>query len=172
MKNKYDVSHIVLTFFRMIKTQFGVGIKRFRSDNARDYFNQTLAVFFQQEGVIHESSCVNTPQQNGIAERKNRHLLDMTREILFHKHVPKAYWGEAVLTSAYLINRLPTNVLQFKSPLELLNQFFPNVKTTYHLTSRIFGCVCFIHVHSINRGKLEPRAPKCVFRPFINTKRL
>ena len=67
MKNKYDVSHIVLTFFRMIKTQFGVGIKRFRSDNARDYFNHTLANFFQQEGIIHESSCV-TPQQNGIAE--------------------------------------------------------------------------------------------------------
>ena len=171
MKNKYDVSHIVLTFFRMIKTQFGVGIKRFRSDNARDYFNHTLADFFQQEGIIHESSCVNTPQQNGIAERKNRHLLDMTRAILFHKHVPKAYWGEAVLTSAYLINRLPTNVLQFKSPLELLNQFFPNVKTTNHLTPRIFGCVCFVHVHSINRGKLDPRATKCVFLGYSSTQK-
>ena len=95
----------------------------------------------------------------------------MTRAILFHKHVSKAYWEEAVLTSTYLINRLPTNVLQFKNPLELLNQFFPNVKTTNQLTPRIFGCVCFIHVHSINRGKLDPRATKCVFLGYSSTQK-
>mgnify|MGYP002776859521 CR=1 FL=1 len=116
----------------------------------------TLAQFFQHEGIIHESSCINTPQQNGLAERKNRHLLDMTRAILFHKHVPRAYWEQAVLTSTYLINQLPTHVLELKSPIESLHQFFPNVKMTNHLIPRIFGCVCFVHIHTSNRGKLDP----------------
>ena len=67
LKNKSDLGQVIPEFFTMIKTQFGVNIKRFRSDNARDYFNHMLTHFFKKEGVIHMSSCVNTPQQNGIA---------------------------------------------------------------------------------------------------------
>lgn len=75
----------------MVQNQFGVKIKNFRLDNARDYFNQILSTYFQKEGIIHESSCVNTPQQNGVAERKNGHLLNTTRVLLFHGNVPKSY---------------------------------------------------------------------------------
>ena len=79
--------HIVPNFFNIIKTQ------RFKSDNARDYFNNTLVLLFQQEGITPESSCINTPQQNGLAEKKNRHLLDMTLAMLFHKHVPNPWFS-------------------------------------------------------------------------------
>ena len=72
LKHKFDVSTVLPSFCSMIKTQFGVNVKRFRSDNAKDYFNQILTPYFQREGIIHESSCVNTPQQNGVAERKKR----------------------------------------------------------------------------------------------------
>ena len=74
MKEKFEVSHIFFIFYKIIKTQFGVPIKRFRSDNARDYFNLTLSTFLQNEGIIYQSSCVDTSQQNGVAEWKNRHL--------------------------------------------------------------------------------------------------
>lgn len=60
----------------MIKNPFGVDIKDLRSDNGKEYFNHVITPFFQKEGIIHESSCVKTPQQNGVAERKNVHLLD------------------------------------------------------------------------------------------------
>ena len=60
--------------------------------------------------MIHQTSCTNTPQQNGFAERKNRHLLEIARSMMFSTQVPKSYWEEAVLTAAYLINRLPTRV--------------------------------------------------------------
>ena len=145
------MSHIVPNFFNMIKTQFGVGIKRFRSDNAQDFFNHTCTIFPTRRDNPWVA-CVNTPQQNGLVERKNRHLLGMTQAILFHKHVPRAYWGEAVLTSTYLINRLPTHVLELKSPIESLDQFFPNVKTKNHLIPRIFGCVCFVHIQAQIEG--------------------
>ncbi|CAJ2655949.1 unnamed protein product [Trifolium pratense] len=118
LRQKSEVTSVFLHFFSLVKNQFGVSIKRVRSDNAKDYFNQGLNSFCQKEGIIHESSCVKTPQQNGIAERKNRHLLDQTRAILFQNKVPKKYWGEAVLTASYLINRLPSSVLASKTPME------------------------------------------------------
>ena len=63
LKQKSNVSIVPQNFCSMIKHQFGVKIKRFRSDNARDYFNQLITPYFQREGIIHESSYVNTPQQ-------------------------------------------------------------------------------------------------------------
>ena len=92
LKHKSDVSFVLPNFHNMIKkNQFGVTIKRFRSNNVRDYFNQVLTLYFQHEGIIHGSLCVNTPLQNGVAERKNGRLLDTTQAFLFRKHVPKSY---------------------------------------------------------------------------------
>ena len=94
-------------FHSMIQNQFGVKIKIFRSDNAREYFNQNLTPYLKKEDIIHESSRVNTPQQKGVTKRKNDHLLNTTQALLFQGNVPKSYWGEVVLTAAYMINRLP-----------------------------------------------------------------
>ena len=91
LKHQSDVSFVLPSFHKMIKNWFGVTIKRFRSNNAKDYFNQVLISYFHHEGIIHESSCVNTLQQNGVAERKNGYFLDRTRIFLFQKHVPKSY---------------------------------------------------------------------------------
>ncbi|RVW50730.1 hypothetical protein CK203_073311 [Vitis vinifera] len=92
----------------MVKNQFNVTIKKFQSNNAIDCFNQVLTPFFQYEGIIHESSCVNTPQQNGVAKRKNGHLLDTTRAFLFQNHVLESCWEKVVLTATHLINQLPS----------------------------------------------------------------
>lgn len=78
LKHKSDFSIVLPKFCYMIKNQFGVNVKRFRSDNAKDYFNQVLTPYFQKEGIVHESSCINTPQENGVVERKNDHLLEST----------------------------------------------------------------------------------------------
>ncbi|RVW79952.1 Retrovirus-related Pol polyprotein from transposon RE2 [Vitis vinifera] len=72
----------------------------------------TVGEFLAQEGIVHLSSCVDTPQQNGIAERKNRHLLEVARSLMFSMNVPKLFWGQAVLTAPYLINRMPSRVTQ------------------------------------------------------------
>lgn len=63
----------------MIQTQFQTNIQVLRTDNARDFFNSVLGSYLQSNGIIHQSSCVDTPQQNGVAERKNRHLLEVAR---------------------------------------------------------------------------------------------
>jgi len=171
LKQKSEVSSRFIQFVSMIKNQFGVNIKRIRSDNAKDYFNLVLNSFCQKEGIIHESSCVNTPQQNGIAERKNGHLLDQTRALRFQNYVPKKFWGKALLTATYLINRLPSKILASKSPMDVLSSFYPCLDSTNKLKPRIFGCISFVHVHSNERGKLDPRTVKCVFLGYSTTQK-
>jgi len=112
------------------------------------------------------------PQQNGVAERKNDHLLANTRAFLFQKNVPKSYWKEAILTAAHLINRLPSRVLRFKSPMEVLSNFFPNFQSSTVLVPKKIGCVSFVHVHAHHRGKLDPRAIKCILWGILLLKRV
>ncbi|KAJ9671270.1 hypothetical protein PVL29_027317 [Vitis rotundifolia] len=145
LKQKSDVSIVIPNFHSMVQNQFGVKIKSFRTDNARDYFNQTLSPYFQSQGILHDSSCVNTPQQNGVAERKNGHLLNTTRALLFQGNVP--------------------------NPVEILKSFYTHFRTSNGLTPRVFGCTAFVHVHSQHRDKLDPRAIKCVLLSYSSTQK-
>lgn len=67
--------------------------------------------YFSENGIIHQRSCVDTPQQNGVAERKHCHLLNVAHALRFQAHLPIQFWGECILTANYLINRLPTPLL-------------------------------------------------------------
>ena len=91
LKSKGEASNAIENYFNMIRRQFDISIKQFRSDNAREFFNYHLSTFFEKQGVVHESSCVNTPQQNGVAERKIGHVTTMARTLLLHYNVPKYF---------------------------------------------------------------------------------
>ena len=91
--------------------------------------------------------------------------------MLFQGDVPKSYWEEAVLTGTYMINRLPSQILDFKIPLETLAKFYPHVRTPSGLIPRVFGCTSLVHVHSQNRGKLDPKAIKYVFLGYSSTQK-
>ncbi|KAG8491054.1 hypothetical protein CXB51_014208 [Gossypium anomalum] len=96
-------------------TQGGLALSTSKEDtimlwhrSGREYFNSVLSPYLSDQGIIHQSSCPDTPQQNGISERKNQHLLAMARAIMFTMNVPKYLWGKAVFTACYLINRMPS----------------------------------------------------------------
>ncbi|RVX02403.1 Retrovirus-related Pol polyprotein from transposon RE1 [Vitis vinifera] len=110
-------------------------------------------------GILHQSSYAHTPQQNGVAERKNRHLVETARTLLLHSHVPFRFWGDAVLTVCYLINRMPSSVLHDQIPHSLL---FHN-QPLYFLPPRVFGCTCFVHILTPVQDKLSAKAMKCLF---------
>ncbi|RVW40309.1 Retrovirus-related Pol polyprotein from transposon RE1 [Vitis vinifera] len=115
--------------------------------------------FMSHHGILHQSSCAHTLQQNGVAERKNRHLVETTRTILLHSNVPFRFWGDAVLTACYLINRMPSSVLHDQIPHSLI---FPD-QPLYFLPPRVFGCTCFVHILTPGQDKLSARAMKCLF---------
>ena len=114
-------------------------------------------------GIIHQSSCVDTPQQNGVAERKNRHLFEVSRSIMFTSNVPKHFWGEAFLTTAYLINRMPCRTLNYQIHCQVLLQSYPNSKLISSIPIKVFGCTAFVHIHSQHCSKLDAKAVKCLF---------
>lgn len=89
LKEKSEVETIFKKIYNIVQTQFNTKIKMVRSDNGREYFSKTLNNFFAEKGIIHQSSCIDTPPQNGIAERKNRHLLEVTRALMFSTKIPK-----------------------------------------------------------------------------------
>ena len=104
----------------MVQNQFGMTVQRIRSDNGTEFTNGALQTFFLEHSIIHETSCVDTPQQNGRVERKNRHLLNVARALRFQTNLPLQFWGECVVTASHLINRTPTKLLNFKTPCEVL----------------------------------------------------
>ena len=159
MKDRSELFSIFESFFLEIKTQFGTSLRTLQSDNAREYLSTQFRTFLTSHGVLHRTSCPHTPQQNGVAERKNRHLLETTRTLLLHSHVPHQFWGDVVLTACYLINRMPSSTLQGKIPHQVL---YPH-QSLHPLPPRVFGSICFAHALDPGIDKLSPRSHKCVF---------
>ncbi|KAJ9542010.1 LOW QUALITY PROTEIN: hypothetical protein OSB04_028516 [Centaurea solstitialis] len=145
----------------MIQTQFQKNIQVLRPENRGEFVNSDMKKKFQTKGIIHQTTCPHTPEQNGVSERKNRILLEITRALLIESQVPKSFWPEALVTAVYLINRLPTKILKSKTPLQTLTEYTkpPSVLT---LEPRIFGCTVFVHIPKSYRSKIDPCAEKCV----------
>ncbi|KAJ0520490.1 putative RNA-directed DNA polymerase [Helianthus annuus] len=162
LKNKSEVLDKFIIFYTMVQTQFHKNIQVFRSDNGGEFVNSEMKYFFQNKGIIHQTTCPHTPEQNGVAERKNRILLEITRALLIESRVPKFFWPEAIVTAAYLINRLPTHILKLKTPLQVLTEY-TNPPSVLTLEPRIFGCTVFVHIPKSHRTKIDPCAEKCVF---------
>ena len=108
LKHKSEVMNVFQIFHMMIMTQFFAKIKTLRSDNGTEYMSKNMTHYLATHGILHQLSCVGTPQQNGIAEWKNRDLLEKTRALMIQMHVPKKFWSHGVLSAAYLINWLPS----------------------------------------------------------------
>jgi transposase InsO family protein len=170
LKHKSDVYDVFRSFYQMIVTQFNTCIKVIRSDNGGEYFKKELMEFMNSKGILHQTTCPYSPQQNGVAERKNRHILEVTRSLLIDGNVPSHLWGEAVNSAVYLINRTPSNVLNFRRPLDVLSDHcvLPSI---VHLLPRVFGCVIYVHLHPHQRTKFEERAVKCVFVGYGSTQK-
>ncbi|RVX02625.1 Retrovirus-related Pol polyprotein from transposon TNT 1-94 [Vitis vinifera] len=113
-------------------------------------------------GIIHQTTCSNTPQQNGVAERKNWHLLEVVRASLIAAKTPISYWGEAITSAAYLINRVPSSSINFQTPLQALTNVVV-APIVPNLPPRVFGCVAFVHLRKHQRTKLTSHALQCVF---------
>lgn len=105
--------------------------------------------------------CTHTPKQNGVAERKNRHLIEARRSMMHSKNIPTKFWAEGMKMAAYVLNRIPQRILNFKSPYEKLYHVQPNVS---HL--RVFGSVCYVFVPDCLRSKLEKKVVRCIFTGY------
>ncbi|CAL9025353.1 unnamed protein product [Prunus brigantina] len=155
MTHKSETQSLLKSFFTFVRTQFHTTIMAIRADNGTEFLS--LRDFFLHNGVEFQRSCVYTPQQNGVVERKHRHILSVARALLFQANLPLIFWGECVLTAVFLMNRLPTPLLSNKSPYERLYNRPPTIA---HL--KVFGCLCYATVVQPLQ-KFDSRARRCIF---------
>ena len=155
MKNKSETSCLIQSFYNLIFTQFKVPIKILISDNGPEF---ALNSFYASKGIIHQLSYVETSQQNSVVERKHQHLSAVPRALRFQANLPLKFWGDCVLTTTYLINRIPSPLLHDLTPFQMLLGHPPSYNRL-----RSFGCLCYASTFTRDRSKFDPRAKACIF---------
>ncbi|KAE8664469.1 hypothetical protein F3Y22_tig00112762pilonHSYRG00050 [Hibiscus syriacus] len=156
MKSKYEVLQIFLKWKNMIENQTGRKIKRLRTDNGGEYKSDPFFDVFHEYGIVRHFTVRNTPQQNGVAERMNRTLLEKVRCMLSNAGLGKAFWAEVVTYIGHLINHLPSSVIGGKTPLEV----WSGKPATDYDSLHVFGFTAYYHVKEF---KLDPRAKNALF---------
>lgn len=154
--HKSSVHKIFPQFRNLVENKFNTKIKSLYSDNGGEYIG--LKPYLSIHGISHYTTAPHTPQQNGMSERRHRHLVETGLTLLTDAHMPLSFWPYAFQTAAYLINRMPTSTLQNKSPFQKLFNQHPN-----YLKLKQFGCLCFPLTKPYNHHKLEPKSQPCTF---------
>jgi hypothetical protein len=158
LKSKDEVFDKFQEFKAEVENLTGKKIKTLRSDNGGEYTSKELISFCKEAGIKRELIVPHNPQQNGVAERKNRSIEEFVKAMLNDQSLSMFLWGEAAMAVVYVQNRSPHRILKDMTPEEAFSGKKPSVE---HL--RIFGCPVYIHVPKDKRKKLEPSGKKGIF---------
>lgn len=157
LTHKYEVSDALKAYLTLVKNKFDRKVKLIRSDRGGEYLSTHLRKYLVNEGIQTQLTASYSPQQNGVAERKNRTLMEMARCMLIDAGLPNKFWGEAVVTANFIQNRVLTRQKKL-TPYELWNGEKPSVKNF-----RVFGSKCFVHVPPQKRQKLDNTGIEMIF---------
>lgn len=189
LKQKSELPLVFHDFVVMVQKQMSSSgsdnghyqVKRIRSDNAQEYVGKGFQTVCKKFGIIHELSAPYTPEQNGVAERMNRTLVELARSMLYSMNMPTAFWAEAIHTAAYIRNRVPgrwnakdklIEIEQVDGATEVEQDRYGDVCTcpyeSWHKKKpsfshlKVFGCVAYGHIDVSLRTKWDAKAIKCV----------
>ena len=158
LKEKSEAFETFKRFKAMVEKTTGNHIKALRSDRGGEYMSTIFTSFCDEQGIKRFLTSPYSPQQNGVAERKNRTILDMVWSMLKSKNMPKEFWAEAVQCAVYVQNRCPHAKLAEQTPQESWSGIKPTVS---HL--KVFGSMAYAHVPDQRRTKLDDKSKKYVF---------
>jgi hypothetical protein len=158
MKHHSEALSIYNNFFAMIHTHFDTSICVFHLDSIGEYLFDALCQALAEHGTLSQFSCLGAHAQNGLAERKYRHLLETARAIMIASSVSPHFWAEADSTATYLINIQAFSTLQCGTPFEHLCG-----KTPDYSSLHVFCCVCYVLLAPHEHTKLTAQYVDCVF---------
>jgi histone deacetylase 1/2 len=156
LQTKDQALSVFKQFKLLVENQFDAQIKCLQSDNGGEY--RSFMTFLQQSGILHRFSCPYTSAQNGRVERKHRHVVETGLALLAHASLPMQFWQYAFQSATFLINRMPSKVLNNDSPYYTLFHKIPKYKSF-----RVFGCLCYPFIRPYNSHKLQYISLQCVF---------
>lgn len=160
LQNKHEALDVFKVFKAEVEKQTGKQIKIVRSDRGGEYYGRytedgqapgPFAKFLEENGIVAQYTMPGSPDQNGVAERRNRTLLDMVRSMISSSKLPKSLWIDALKTAVYILNRVPTKAVS-KTPFELFKGWKPSL---HHV--RVWGCPSEVRVYNPQERKLDPR---------------
>ncbi len=141
MKHKGEMFQHFLNFKAMVEKEKGVSIKCLKSEGGAEYFSNEFNEYLKEHGIQRKYSCSYSPQQDGVVERKNRHIAEITRAMFNEKNLPNYFWAEAIVTAVYIMNRTPTAAVH---GMTLEEKFTGKKLNVSHL--KMFGCIAYVHV--------------------------
>ena len=155
MHHKSEALEKFKEFKNEVQNQLGKSIKALRSDRGGEYLSHEFDDLLKECGIVSQLTPPGTPQWNGVSERRNRTLLDMVRSMMSHADLPISFWGHALETAAFTLNRVPSKSVQ-KTPHEMWTGRRPSVSFM-----KIWGCE--VYNKRMTSTKLEPKSEKCIF---------
>ena len=167
LKHKGEVLQRFQEWKALVEKLSGRKIKTLQSDNGGEYTSAEFSSYLAKEGIKHELTIPHTPQQNGVAERLNRTLIEGVRTMLADSKLPHRFWAEALSTAVYLRNRSPTKALEGVTPHEAWSGTKPDVSSL-----RVFGCSAYAHVPKAERRKLDSKTRSACCWATVQTRRV
>lgn len=160
LKSKDEVPEKFHQFRCLVEKQRNKRIKILRTDNGGEYIGRDFQNYLKNNGIVHQRTNSYTPEQNGMAERFNRTIVERARCLLFDQNLGKQFWAEASKTACHLINRSVTSSIS-KTPYEMWHNKKPDISSI-----RVFGSTAMSHVPKENRQKWDKKAVKCILVGF------
>ena len=158
LRTKDETTELVKGCVTMIENKLGKRVKIMRSDNGTEFKNGVMNEFCISKGIIQQFSAPRTPEQNGVAERRNRTLIESARTMLADANLPVTFWAEAINTACYVQNRVLINKRHNKTPYEIFNNRKPYIKFF-----KPFGCKCFLLNTRDYLNKFQTKSLDCFF---------
>ncbi|GJV79962.1 retrovirus-related pol polyprotein from transposon TNT 1-94 [Tanacetum coccineum] len=166
LRSKDEAPNFIIKFLKMIQVRLQVPVRRIKTDNGTEFVNQTLRDYYEKVVISHETSVARSPQQNGVVERCNHTLIEVSRTILIYAKALLFLWAKAVATACYTQNRSIVRLRHGKTPYVLLHEKLPDL-SFFH----VFGALCYPTNDSENLSKLQPKADIGVFIGYAPTKK-
>ena len=147
-----------------MKNEIGNRIQKLRTDNGSEYLSKKFQDYLSIKGIRHELTVPYCPEQNGVAERDNRTIVESACLMLHHRGMPLEFWAEAVNTAVYTLNRLSSKTILGSTPFQMWHGRKPDL--SYF---KEFGSLCYSHIPKQRRQKLDSKAREAIFMGYCNT---
>lgn len=158
LASKNEVYSIFKEYQVMVENETGHTIKVLRTDNGREYLSQEFKAYLKSKGIRHQFTIPYTPEQNGVAERFNRTIVEKARCMMHVANCDHKMWAEAVNTAVYLKNRSPHKIIKGATPQEIWTGKKIDLS---HL--KVFGCLAYVHVPKNLRNKWDAKGKPYIF---------